>query len=272
MPLQGLISRPALAKVDKLAEAGHAGAKELATYYVGQAVGLMNTEQSARAVVYEFMKDYAEAVERLRGHPRRLEAFSPPPSPPIDSTPAIPAACRQQERPRKAGDEETSFDRDGPREPCGPDVRAQPARAGGLRRAAVGDRLRAARRGAGTDGFRCLMADRQGFGPQSAPVAILSGDSPERALFFYGALRAGVRVVSADVADLDHVFDTTGPALVFAQELPDLWCCARSRPGPWCTDHHGRWQTRSRLCRTRRLFDRRCGRRAAPAHHGRHAR
>ncbi len=58
----------------------------------------------------------------------------------------------------------------------------------------------------------------QGFGPQSAPVAILSGDSPERALFLYGALRAGVRVVSADVADLDHVFDTTGPALVFAQD------------------------------------------------------
>ena len=25
----------------------------------------MNTEQSARSVVYDFMKDYAEAVERL---------------------------------------------------------------------------------------------------------------------------------------------------------------------------------------------------------------
>ena len=65
MPLQGLLSRPVLAKVDKLAEAGHAGAKELATYYVGQAVGLMNAEQSARSVVYEFKKDFAEAVERL---------------------------------------------------------------------------------------------------------------------------------------------------------------------------------------------------------------
>ncbi len=65
MPLQGLISRPALAKVDKLAEAGHEGAQKLATYYVGQAVGLMNTEQSARSVVYDFMQDYAEAVERL---------------------------------------------------------------------------------------------------------------------------------------------------------------------------------------------------------------
>jgi NAD(P)H-dependent flavin oxidoreductase YrpB (nitropropane dioxygenase family) len=65
MPLQGMISRPALAKVDKLAEAGHKGAKELATYYVGQAVGLMQHELRARDVVFEFKKDFAEAVERL---------------------------------------------------------------------------------------------------------------------------------------------------------------------------------------------------------------
>ena len=67
MPLQGLVSRPALAKVDKLAEAGHEGAKELATYYVGQAVALMKHELRARDVVYEFKKDFAEAVERLAG-------------------------------------------------------------------------------------------------------------------------------------------------------------------------------------------------------------
>ena len=67
MPLQGLISRPALAKIDRLAAGGHEGAQRLATYYVGQAVGLMNTEQSARSVVYDFMKDYAEAAERLAG-------------------------------------------------------------------------------------------------------------------------------------------------------------------------------------------------------------
>ena len=54
-----------MAKIDKLAERGHEGAKALATYYVGQAVGLMNAEQSARSVVYDFMRDYAEAVERL---------------------------------------------------------------------------------------------------------------------------------------------------------------------------------------------------------------
>ena len=65
MPLQGLVAKRALARVDKLAENGHEGARTLATYYVGQAVGLMNEETSARAVVYEFMRDYAEAVERL---------------------------------------------------------------------------------------------------------------------------------------------------------------------------------------------------------------
>ncbi len=65
MPLQGIISRPALAKVDKLAESGHPGAKALATYYVGQAVGLMNHETSATQVVQEFKRDFADAVERL---------------------------------------------------------------------------------------------------------------------------------------------------------------------------------------------------------------
>ena len=65
MPLQGLLSRPPMAKVDKLAAGGHAGAQALAAYYVGQAVGLMNAEQSARSVVHEFMQDYVDAVERL---------------------------------------------------------------------------------------------------------------------------------------------------------------------------------------------------------------
>ena len=67
MPLQGLLSKPAMAKIDKLAEGGHDGAEALATYYVGQAVGLMKVEQSARSVVYDFMQDYADAVERLSG-------------------------------------------------------------------------------------------------------------------------------------------------------------------------------------------------------------
>jgi len=67
MPLMSLISEPALAKVTKLAEGGHPGARQLATYFVGQGVGLMNSIQDTRTVVREFMEDYLEAVERLSG-------------------------------------------------------------------------------------------------------------------------------------------------------------------------------------------------------------
>ncbi len=65
MPLQSLVAEPALARIAKLAEGGHAGAKELDTYWVGQGVGLMNTRDSVRNVVFGFKKDYVEACERL---------------------------------------------------------------------------------------------------------------------------------------------------------------------------------------------------------------
>ena len=65
MPLQALVSEPALSRVSQLAEGGHNGAKQLATYFVGQGVGLMNSTISARQVVYEFMEDFANAAERL---------------------------------------------------------------------------------------------------------------------------------------------------------------------------------------------------------------
>jgi NAD(P)H-dependent flavin oxidoreductase YrpB (nitropropane dioxygenase family) len=67
MPLQGLVSEPALGKINKLAEGGHEGAKQLATYWVGQGVGLMNEVQSTRQVVYDFMEDFLEATDRLKG-------------------------------------------------------------------------------------------------------------------------------------------------------------------------------------------------------------
>ena len=66
MPLQSLVSEAPLAKVTKLAEGGHEGAKQLATSFVGQGVGLMNSIQSTRAVVYEFMEDFLNAQERLQ--------------------------------------------------------------------------------------------------------------------------------------------------------------------------------------------------------------
>jgi NAD(P)H-dependent flavin oxidoreductase YrpB (nitropropane dioxygenase family) len=65
MPLQSMVSEAPLAKVTKLAEGGHTGAKQLATSFVGQGVGLMNSIQSTKAVVYEFMEDYLKAAERL---------------------------------------------------------------------------------------------------------------------------------------------------------------------------------------------------------------
>ncbi len=65
MPLQTLIAEPALARVDKLAAGGHDGAQELATYWVGQAVGLMNQPMSAGAVVQSFKEEFLVAYERL---------------------------------------------------------------------------------------------------------------------------------------------------------------------------------------------------------------
>jgi NAD(P)H-dependent flavin oxidoreductase YrpB (nitropropane dioxygenase family) len=67
MPFQSLISEPALRKVDKISQSGHPGAKALATYWVGQAVGLMNQTMSASQVVQEFKEDFLRAYERLAG-------------------------------------------------------------------------------------------------------------------------------------------------------------------------------------------------------------
>ena len=67
MPLQSLVSEPALRKIDKLSEGGHEGAKALATYWVGQGVGLMNEAMGAGQVVQEFKEDWIAACERLNG-------------------------------------------------------------------------------------------------------------------------------------------------------------------------------------------------------------
>jgi NAD(P)H-dependent flavin oxidoreductase YrpB (nitropropane dioxygenase family) len=66
MPLQSMVSDTAMSKVLKLANGGHEGARKLASYFVGQGVGLMNTTQSTRSVVIDFMSDYLLAVERLQ--------------------------------------------------------------------------------------------------------------------------------------------------------------------------------------------------------------
>ena len=66
----------------------------------------------------------------------------------------------------------------------------------------------------------------QGFGPASPPVAILSDNSLENAVFLFGALRAGVLVapispnyaLAGDFARLDHALSVVQPGLVFAQD------------------------------------------------------
>lgn len=65
MPLQSVLSEPALRKVDQLAASGHPGATALATYWVGQGVGLLDTVRPARRVVADFMEGFAAAAARL---------------------------------------------------------------------------------------------------------------------------------------------------------------------------------------------------------------
>jgi feruloyl-CoA synthase len=65
---------------------------------------------------------------------------------------------------------------------------------------------------------------REGLGPQSAPVMILSENSIEHALLMLGAMRAGVAVVPVsptycfgnDLSRLGYALELTAPALVYA--------------------------------------------------------
>jgi NAD(P)H-dependent flavin oxidoreductase YrpB (nitropropane dioxygenase family) len=65
MPMQSLISEPALRQVDRAAAAGNPKAREMVTYFVGQGVGLVDSVKSAGAVVQEFKEEFLEAVERM---------------------------------------------------------------------------------------------------------------------------------------------------------------------------------------------------------------
>jgi NAD(P)H-dependent flavin oxidoreductase YrpB (nitropropane dioxygenase family) len=65
MPLMGMVSEPAFARIERAAEAGNDAARELVTYFVGQGVGLVEEVRSARAVVQSFREEYVEAVESL---------------------------------------------------------------------------------------------------------------------------------------------------------------------------------------------------------------
>jgi NAD(P)H-dependent flavin oxidoreductase YrpB (nitropropane dioxygenase family) len=65
MPLQMIVAEGAMRHINKVAESGNPGAVELANYFVGQCVGMMNTVKPARQVVYDMIEEFADALERL---------------------------------------------------------------------------------------------------------------------------------------------------------------------------------------------------------------
>jgi NAD(P)H-dependent flavin oxidoreductase YrpB (nitropropane dioxygenase family) len=66
MPLQSLISEPALEVAQRAAAKGNQKARELVTYFVGQGVGLVDSVKTCRTVVNEFMQDFAEALSDMQ--------------------------------------------------------------------------------------------------------------------------------------------------------------------------------------------------------------
>jgi len=65
MPLMGMVSEPAFARIERAAAAGNAEARDLVSYFVGQGVGLVEGVRPAKAVVQTFREEFAEAVEGL---------------------------------------------------------------------------------------------------------------------------------------------------------------------------------------------------------------
>lgn len=66
MPLQGMLSEPAMARVNRAAEAGHEPARALVSYFVGQGVGLVDSVLDCRQVVAAFMTEFAEALDDMQ--------------------------------------------------------------------------------------------------------------------------------------------------------------------------------------------------------------
>jgi NAD(P)H-dependent flavin oxidoreductase YrpB (nitropropane dioxygenase family) len=65
LPLQGVLAQPAFAKIDRAVESGNVEAKDLASYWVGQGVGLIDSVRSSGNVVQGFKEEFGEAVMSL---------------------------------------------------------------------------------------------------------------------------------------------------------------------------------------------------------------
>jgi NAD(P)H-dependent flavin oxidoreductase YrpB (nitropropane dioxygenase family) len=66
MPFQHLHTDRAFQQATKAAETGNKKAAAIVSEGVGQGIGMIDTVKSCRAVVLEFMEDFAEALERTR--------------------------------------------------------------------------------------------------------------------------------------------------------------------------------------------------------------
>ncbi len=65
MPIQPLLVGPALQRIYRGAAKEGSGAQQLATYFVGEVVGRMNTVKPTRRVVLEMIEEFIDAVQRL---------------------------------------------------------------------------------------------------------------------------------------------------------------------------------------------------------------
>jgi NAD(P)H-dependent flavin oxidoreductase YrpB (nitropropane dioxygenase family) len=65
MPLQTMLTAPAQQRINRNAAAAGSGARDLATYFVGQGVGLMDRVRPARQVVEQMVTDYLAVAERF---------------------------------------------------------------------------------------------------------------------------------------------------------------------------------------------------------------
>ncbi len=64
MPLQTMLTASAVQRINR-SSAKEAGARELATYFVGQGVGLMTKVRPARQVVEDMVREYLEVAQRF---------------------------------------------------------------------------------------------------------------------------------------------------------------------------------------------------------------
>lgn len=65
MPLQPLLVSEAQARINRSANTPGSGAEDLATYFVGQVVGQMNTSKKAGQVVIDMVNEYADVLIRF---------------------------------------------------------------------------------------------------------------------------------------------------------------------------------------------------------------